>query len=287
MKSEKEMTYQQFRSNQKTFNSETGKIKYVDRGEGEVILLLHGVPSSSWLYRKMIDGLVNKGYRVIAPDMLGFGSSDNPKGFEVYNEEAHAARILALMDHLEIQNWNHVFHDAGGLWTWELFKLAPNRVQKLVILNTIIYEEGFHPPIRMERNMFTRFTMWMYRNGITTNTLLKQLFKLGLKENNLSEIDIEGYKRPLREGKTKAMYYFFSQSCNSLPDFSSTIESIDIPTLVIWGTHDEMLVWKDQEERVAKDLNIQDENIHILDAKHFIQEEKPEEINTFILDFLK
>ena len=284
---ETKMTYKSFRATQKTFESPTGRINYIDRGEGKVILLLHGVPSSSWLYRKMIDELVGNGYRVIAPDMLGFGSSGNPKGYEIYSEQEHAKRILGLMDHLNIEHWTHVFHDAGGLWTWELFKIAPDRIENLVILNTIIYKEGFQPPIRMERGVFTRFTMWMYRNGITTNTLLKQLFKLGLKENNLSEVDIEGYKKPLREGKTRAMYYFFSQTCNELPDFSETIKNINIPTLVIWGAHDEMLVWKDQAEIVKKDLGLKDKDVHILDAKHFIQEEKPKEINKFILDFIK
>ena len=287
LNSDTEMTYKQFRTSQKSFKSPTGRINYVDKGEGEVLLLLHGVPSSSWLYRKMIDELVSNGYRVIAPDMLGFGSSESPKGYEIYQEEEHAKRLLALMDHLQIKNWTHVFHDAGGLWTWELFKMAPDRIENLVVLNTIIYEEGFQPPIRMERGIFTRFTMWMYRNGLTTNTLLKQLFKLGLKENNLTKYDIEGYKKPLREGKTRAMYYFFSQTCNELPDYSEVIKSIDIPTLVIWGEHDEMLVWKDEAKAVTADLNIKEENIHLLDAKHFIQEEKPKEINALILNFLK
>jgi len=282
------MTYQKFRAEQKSFESPSGRINYVDKGNSDsVILLLHGVPSSSWLYRKMIDELVANGHRVIAPDMLGFGSSGSPRGYDIYNEQEHAKRLLALMDHLEIKNWTHVFHDAGGLWTWELFKIAPNRVENMVILNTIIYEEGFQPPIRMEKGMFTRFTMWMYRNGITTNTLLKQLFKLGLKENNMTDVDIEGYKKPLREGKTRAMYYFFSQTCNELPNYKEVIQNIDIPTLVIWGEHDEMLVWKDEKSLVMKDLNIQPKNVHTLDAKHFIQEEKPEEINKLILAFLK
>ncbi len=288
LKSETQMTYQKFRAAQKSFESPTGRINYVDKGKSDrVILLLHGVPSSSWLYRKMIDELIGNGYRVIAPDMLGFGSSGNPRGYDIYNETEHAKRLLALMNHLEIENWTHVFHDAGGLWTWELFKIAPNRVKNLVVLNTVIYEEGFQPPIRMEKGMFTRLTMWMYRNGITTNTLLKQLFKLGLKKNEMTEVDIEGYKKPLLEGKTRAMYYFFSQTCNELPNYKDVIKSIDIPTLVIWGEHDEMLVWKDEEAIVVKDLNIQPENVHTLDAKHFIQEEKPEEINKLILAFLK
>ncbi|MFT5626985.1 MAG: pimeloyl-ACP methyl ester carboxylesterase [Dokdonia sp.] len=90
----------------------------------------------------MIDQL-SKNYRVIAPDMLGFGSSDSPKGYDIYSEEKHASRLLDLMDALNVNNWTHVMHDAGGLWTWELFKKQPNRISKLVILNTIIYKEGF------------------------------------------------------------------------------------------------------------------------------------------------
>jgi len=93
----------------------------------------HGVPTSSWLYRKLIDPLVASGYRVIAPDMLGFGNSANPKGYTIYDKKEHARRILGLMEHLKINNWHHVMHDAGGLWTWELFKQAPSKISKLTI----------------------------------------------------------------------------------------------------------------------------------------------------------
>ncbi len=280
------MNYQTFRNSQKTFATSDGNIKYVDQGQGDVILLLHGIPASSWLYRKMIDSL-SVNYRVIAPDMLGFGNSDNPKGYEIYNAEQHGKRIIELMDGLQIDQWNHVTHDAGGLWTWKILKTSKERIKKLVLLNTIIYKEGFHPPMRMKKGVFAKFSMWMYKNGMTTNLLLKGLFKNGLMENNLTKTDIEGYKRPLREGKINAMYYFFSQTCNVFPDNSKVIESINIPVAVIWGAHDGMLQWEPQKEQVIKTLNIQKEDIHILDAKHFIQEEKPIEVSGFILDFIK
>ena len=114
-------TYAEFRVSQESFLSSDGKISYVDVGESDkVILLLHGVPSSSWLYRKMFDDLVDDGYRVIAPDMLGFGNSDSPDGYDVYAPEQHAKRILELMESLDIDTWTHVMHDAGGVWTWAL-----------------------------------------------------------------------------------------------------------------------------------------------------------------------
>ncbi len=282
-----QVTYTEFREQQKSFSSEDGVIKYIDRGEGPVILLLHGVPTSGWLYRKMIDPLVAGGYRVIAPDMLGFGSSDSPEGYDLYNEANHAKRLLALMDSLDITSWTHAMHDAGGLWTWELFKAAPDRIEQLIILNTVIFDEGFYPPIPMKPGGLAKTAMWTYRNGMTTNVLLKKLFQTGLSENTLNETDVEGYKTPLREGKTKAMYYFFTQTCNDLPDYSEVFSSIEAPKLLIWGIHDDMLQWTPQQTRVTETFGIKEENIHLIDEKHFIQETKNKKIVKLMLNFLK
>ena len=280
------MIYSQFRKEQNTFTSNQGVIKYIDKGHGEVLLLLHGVPTSGWLYRKMINQL-SESYRVIAPDMLGFGSSDSPKGYEIYKPENHAERLLALMSFLKIESWNHVFHDAGGLWTWELLKKAPKKINNLIILNTIIFSEGFNPPIRLEKGFLARLIMSMYSNGISTNMMLTGLFKTGLVKNNLSKQDLEGYKKPLLEGKTKAMYHFFSNTCNHLPDHSEVINNLNMPKLLIWGKHDSFLIYDKMKEKVISNLNIKTENVHLLEAKHFIQEEQPNEISALILDFLK
>ena len=70
--------------------------------EGEVIVLLHGIPTYGWTYRKMIDEL-SQNYRVIATDMLAFGWSDSPKGYDLYSEEKHATQLIELMDALELK----------------------------------------------------------------------------------------------------------------------------------------------------------------------------------------
>ncbi len=280
-------TYADFRKSQQNFKSDDGNIKYIDRGEGEVIVLLHGVPTSGWLYRKMIDSLVGKGYRIIVPDMLGFGSSDSPKGYDLYSPEAHCKRLIALMDSLGIKNWTHVFHDVGGLWTWELFKMAPDRIQKLVVLNSIIYEQGFDPPMRFKKGGFTKLSMSFYSNKLTNKTIMKKLFKNALIKNNLTANEIEGYKKPLLEGKTNSLYTFFSSTCNALPNYKETIKAIDIPTMVIWGKHDKMLRWTPMAEEVITDLKIKPENVHIIDAKHYIQEESTNEVLSYILNFIK
>ena len=280
------MTYSEFRNEQQSFLSLHGTLKYIDKGQGEVIVLLHGIPTSGWLYRKMIDEL-SQHYRIIAPDMLGFGSSDSPKGYDIYQPEEHAKRLLNLMSFLKIESWNHVFHDAGGLWTWELLKISPEKIKNLIILNTIIYEKGFNPPIRFKKGFLARCIMAMYSNGITTNMMLNGLFKTGLLDNEIMSKDaIEGYKKPMLEGKVKAMYQFFTNTCNDLPDYSEVIKNLDLPKLLIWGKHDSFLVIDKMKDKVISDLKIKEENFNLIEAKHFIQEEQPKQINKLIINFL-
>ena len=280
------MTYSQFRNTQQSFLSSNGSLKYIDKGQGDVLLLLHGIPTSGWLYRKMIDELSNN-YRVIVPDMLGFGSSDSPKGYDIYSPKEHAKRLLELMSFLKIKSWNHVFHDAGGLWTWELINMASEKINALIILNTIIFKEGFNPPIRFKKGMIAKCIMAMYSNGITTNLMLKGLFKTGLKsDKNLTKLDLEGYKTPLLEGKTKAMYQFFTNTCNDLPDYTNVVSQLKMPKLLIWGKEDDFLVFDKMKNKVNELVMSSEGNIHLIDAKHFIQEEEPSKINRLILDFL-
>ena len=244
------MNYADFRNQQESFLSSDGSIKYRDKGRGPVILLLHGVPSSSWLYRDFIDPISAAGYRVIAPDMLGFGNSESPSGYELYSGEAHARRLLELMDHLAIEQWTHVLHDAGGLWTWELVKQAPKRIAKLMLFNCILLETGFQPPVRMEPGLMAKFSLWLYRRSATVGIILGSLFKKGLQHKKLSWREFEGYKRPLLEGKTAALYYFFTQTCLNLPDYRTVLKDINIPLRLIWGKNDPMLAWENQPMEV-------------------------------------
>jgi len=278
--------YSTFRAQQKSFPSTDGVIKYTDIGQGKPILLIHGIPTSSWLYRKMMKELKDKGFRVIAPDMLGFGNSESPKGYKLYSQAEHSKRILELMQFLGIEKWSHVLHDAGGLWTWELCKTASHKIENLVILNTIIYEEGFKPPMRMQPGNIAKISMWAYRNKITTNVLLKNLFSMGLNENNLTKAELEGYKTPLTEGKTRAMYYFFTQTCNEFQNYDSVFAELKMPIKVIWGINDKMLQLAPQQTKIINGLRLKGADIHIFIATHFIQEEKPLEINKVIQELI-
>lgn len=115
-----------------------GKLRmhYVDEGEGEVILCLHGQPSWSYLYRKMIPLFVEAGYRVIAPDLIGFGKSDKPTDRENYSYANHVAWITSLIEQVDLSNITLVCQDWGGLIGLRAAAENSDRFARIVIANT-------------------------------------------------------------------------------------------------------------------------------------------------------
>ena len=113
---------------------------------------------------------------------------------------------------------------------------------------------------------------------------IKKLFEGGLSKVTLSKSELEGYKLPLLEGKINGIYYFFSKTCHNIENYKSLLQGLNIPASVIWGDNDVFLLWKPQAEQVVEDLKIADDNIHLLEAKHFIQEEIPKEICNLIVN---
>ena len=278
------MQYDNYRAQLKTFPSVDGDMAYLDQGSGPVILLVHGVPTSSWLYRSISTQLVDQGYRVIAPDMLGYGASAKPKGYDIYNEANTGRRLSELMQHLAIDRWTQVFHDGGGLWTWEMLKLDASRVERLIMLNTIVYQPGFKPPLKFEKGLIAKLYTKLYCSPLGQPLLVNGTFKNGIKNKAVINKEmLAGYKKPLRQKGHRALYYFFTQTCREIPDYTTLHQSLNIPLHVIWGQHDDMLVWDHIAEEVKNNFRLSPNDIQLLDAKHFIQEELPDEIAQKIL----
>ncbi len=280
--------YASYKNELSHFQSSDGRMAYFDKGDGACILLLHGVPTSSWLYRKIIPLLLKKGFRVIAPDMLGYGGSDKPVGYDIYSDANMGKRILHLMSHLKIDSWSQVFHDGGGLWTWAMLEQDKNKVNHLFMLNTIVYQEGFRPPIKFEKGLIAKWFTRMYsHSGFFQKITIDPTFKNGIKhKNNITKSMLEGYKKPLLKIGHHSLYYFFTQTCKNITDYTDLHRSIDVPLTVIWGEWDDILRWKENESMVKSNFKITDNDIHLLDGKHFIQEEFPEEIASIIGDSL-
>jgi len=114
------------------------RVHYLDEGprHGPVILCLHGEPAWSFLYRKMIPGLVGAGYRVIVPDFIGFGKSDKYTNPDNYTHEMHCFVLRKLLDHLNISKMTLVCQDWGGLIGLTTVKDLPHMFSHLVVMNT-------------------------------------------------------------------------------------------------------------------------------------------------------
>ena len=134
-------------------------IHYVDEGpkDGQIVLLLHGEPSWSYLYRKMIPTIANAGYRAIAPDLIGFGKSDKLVEVEAYTYQSHQQWLQSFIEALDLQNMVLFSQDWGGLLGLRIALDLPERFAALVAANTFLPTGAIEmPPAFLQWREFVR-----------------------------------------------------------------------------------------------------------------------------------
>lgn len=288
-------TIAQHRGRLRYFSLPGQRLAYVDEGprDGKPIVLLHGMPTSSWLYRNIIPLLASEGLRVIAPDMLGFGASDKPPVQSAYAFDLQAERLVALMQSLGIAHWTQVVHDLGGPWTWELVDRHPDRLNGLVVMNTTAYRDGFRPPavMRMAGGPMGRFMAFMMRNKVTGPSQLRSLLRqFTAYPENISNEAVEGYWLSMAEGSTHAFLAFaraFPWWFAQFDRYGTALRRLHIPAATIWGKHDAVLDANRLPAHFARDLRIPASQQHIVDAGHFLQEDQPEEVARLLVQFMQ
>jgi len=288
-------SYANHRLQQQMFNSSGGQIAYLDVGQGPAIVLLHGVPSSSWLYRKMVPQL-QENFRVIAVDLLGYGSSAKPDSTELnYLPASQANYISELLSDLNISDYSLLFHDMGGLVAWEMVTAdlagSEPRIDNLMVLNTIISEQGFKHP-GAKKGVISRAMANAYSNKLSSSAVVEMTFKnMGLTNNaELSAKECMGYVVPMQEGASDALYDFFTGFDDAqfarLDSQIAGLSAFKGDTLVMWGEEDEVLT-TGQIPQLQEVLDISDENLIIYeDNAHFLPEEVPEDLVNRITAFL-
>src|SRR5215213_10078726 len=111
------------------------ELDVLDEGSGPAVLLVHGFPDSSHVWRHQVPALVGAGLRVIAPDLRGFGASDRPERIEDYRISRSVADLLAVLDELDAERARVAGHDFGAVVGWLLAALHPQRVERLVAMS--------------------------------------------------------------------------------------------------------------------------------------------------------
>lgn len=171
------------------------RMAYLDEGppDGDVVLCLHGEPSWSYLYRKMIPVFVAAGYRVIAPDWFGFGRSDKPTDEAVYTWDFHHRSMTEFVDRLELSNVTLVVQDWGGLLGLTLPVSHPDLISRLLIMNT---------GLGVGSNPGPGFIAWRDYVANTPDLPVGDLFRRS--EPGISEAEVAAYDAPFPDASYKA-----------------------------------------------------------------------------------
>ncbi len=255
---------------------------YVDEGQGKPILLLHGEPTSSFLWRKIIPQLPG---RKIAPDLIGFGRSDKPTEIGWYSYDRHVESVARLVDELDLTKTTLVVHDWGGPIGMRVAVEHPERVERLVILNTGI--GGGRPP----SETWLRFRAVVRELGGALD--IGRLVEAGTAQGLDDEVRA-AYDAAFPTPESKAGALAFPELVPTEPDHPNTapmnlvrdaLRNWRKPTLVIWGAEDTVLPSQYAQGFVELIPGARGP-VLIEGAGHFLQEDRPDEVAEAIRDFL-
>ena len=292
-----------------------------EQGTGRAVILLHGFPELAFSWRHQLPALASAGYRAIAPDQRGYGRSSVPPHVSDYRIEALIGDTHGLLDAMEVDSAIFIGHDWGAILLWQMAMLAPGRIEKLIILNIPHYPRSPVSPIDIWRRRFGDdfyivnfndsdeadrvfasdtahfFDVTMRRNQISRarfNKLpadrrvvsllhaLKKEYQSG--KPLLTDDERDYYARAFdASGFTGAINWYRNWSHN-WQILEGVEETIDIPTLFI-GAVDDIMIAPEHIEGM-KPL-VTDLEIHMLEnCGHWSQQEKPDEVNRIILEWL-
>jgi pimeloyl-ACP methyl ester carboxylesterase len=267
-------------------------IFYRDAGpqDAPAILLLHGFPTSSNMFRNLIPRLAGS-FRVIAPDYPGFGQSSMPdhKSY-AYTFENYAGIVDKLAEQLGVSKYSLYLMDYGAPVGYRLALRHPERVQALIVQNGNAYEEGlreFWDPIRKYWNDATpenraalhflvdaKSTRWQYENGVTDPTLL---------DPTTWALDQIGLDRPGNRDIQMDLFYDYRTNVPLYPEFQNFFRNNQPPTLIVWGRNDFIFP---PEGAAPYSRDLKNVETHLLNTGHFALETHGEEIASRIETFL-
>ena len=260
------------------------RMHYVDEGAGDPVLLLHGEPTWAFLYRKMIPTIADAG-RVVAPDYFGFGRSDKPMRIEDYSYDVHYESIERFADELDLRETTVVVQDWGGPIGLRLAVERPERVARLVILNTGIGAG------RAPSEEWLRFRAFVRRVG--TDLVPGQLIRISSVTELADEV-VEAYNAPFPTPESKAGVLAFPElvpteidhpSAAKMMQVRAALEQWERPALVLFSDSDPIFSTVAAEHMASRIPGAAPAEI-IAGAGHFLQEERGEEIADRVVRFL-
>ena len=266
------------------------RMHYVDEGgsgSAETVLMLHGEPSWSFLYRKMIPIFTAAGFRAVAPDLIGFGKSDKFEQADAYSYQMHVDSIKTFIENLDLNNISLVCQDWGGLIGLRVAAEMPDRFSRIVAANTFLPTGDEKTP--------KAFKAWLKLSQATPFFPVGKFVKMGCKTKLTRDV-VKAYDAPFPGRKYKAAARVFPTLVPITPDNPASeanrkawevLKKWEKPFLTAFSDGDPITRGGDRilQKRIpgTKDQP----HTTIRGAGHFLQEDKGEELAEVAVEFIR
>jgi pimeloyl-ACP methyl ester carboxylesterase len=257
---------------------------YVEvHGEGTPVVLLHGWPDSAYLWRHQIPFLTGHGFRVIAPDMRGFGRSSRPPAVGDYALANAVGDVAGILDSFDIETAHVVGHDWGAAVAWLTATFLPDRVSKLAVLSV------GHPraPRTLRQDEMSWYQLFFQFEGVAEATLQYNdwawLRRFSRGDGDQQRV-LEDLSRP--GALTAGLNWYRANLAPRMPGTAPELPPVTVPTLGIWSTNDYYLDGE-RMERSGAFVNAPWRYEVIEGASHWIPLDAPDRLNELLLDWLR
>ena len=259
--------------------------------DGPVLLLLHGVPTSSRMYQRMLESSLTNKYRLIAPDYPGFGHSSWPSPKDFSYTFDHLTQVMEdFTKQLGVEHYVLFLHDYGGPVGMRMAVNRPEKVEAIIIQNAVSHEEGLGP------SWAARKAFWQDRAAHEAAFRTSFLSLETTKKRHLGtsphperidpDVWMDEYYFLCQPGQADIqtdLFYDYQTNVKSYPLWQKWMREHQPPMLVMWGKYDASFTVAGGE---AYKKDVPTAELHILDAGHFALDEQPEEVIRLTEDFM-
>jgi haloalkane dehalogenase len=261
------------------------RLAHVDEGDGPPVVFVHGEPTWSFLWRKVIPPVLETGFRCIAPDHAGFGRSDKPTDIGWYSYDRHSQLFAELLERLDLRDATIVVHDWGGPIALRAAVSKPDRIARMVIMDTGLFtgEQRMSDAWKVFRDFVER------TEDLPVGFLVKGAVARGLAE----EVQA-AYEAPFPTPESKAGARAFPLMLPTSPEMPGAaagkrvleaLRADERPKLCLWADSDPVIPFE-VGQRFAAAINAGAPE-KIAEASHFLQEDAGDEIGRRVAEWLR
>jgi len=258
------------------------RLNYLEKGSGAPVLLLHGWPTSAYLWRDVMPAIARNN-SVIALDLPGFGGSDKPVDIR-YDFDLFDRVLTEVVDRLEMDPLGIAVHDLGGPIAVHWMLRNPGRVSRLALLNTLLYPDFRPDLIEFVRTLVNPAT----RDTLTNPEALADFIRLGLADESKLTAELRAaVAAPFQDANARLALALAGIGLHprGFAEIADKLPTLDLPVRIIYGEQDRVLTdIATTVERVSKDIPHADVTA-LPHCGHFLQEDDPKQVGELLAEF--